>query len=168
MKTDITPFESKNSYIGNFFSVGYDSMCAKATEIQELWKPKVGDFAKHPKKNNDEFGCVTSDFDMFDKHEVEFYAGYASQSTRDYQYRNVESFKKDECVWLPRQDQLQKMIVGSLTNDDLVVIFVRLSARFISTNQPISWCECWLEVVMERLYNKKWNSESNQWIEITK
>jgi hypothetical protein len=132
-------------------------MCEKATEIQdshreEKWKStgkwKAGDF--------------WVDIARSPVHVVDNYQD-AWRDVPDYIHHPYE------CVWLPRQDQLQEMIVKEESAKladlemrfhdfclDPTTIYVRKKKYLHSMEQ------LWLAFVMREKYNKVWNGE--EWV----
>ena len=122
----------------------YILMCEEAKEIQDLWNnPEVGDFTYNPPYSRWDswVGCV-GDKDC-------------------YLVKNTEN---GSSIWLPRQDQLQEMIVTLGMS----------SATFLQTMANKVWdsmqsCDyylqfksmeqLWLGFIMFEKYNKKWNGK---------
>ena len=106
----------------------YIDMCNKAKEIQELWKPKEGDFYKRAKlKYGDEVV-------------VDIY-GYADPKCN---------------IFIPRQDQLQEML-GIKDLVLLITKFQLWIFRQQAELLPKSMEQLWLAYVMKEKYNKIWN-----------
>ena len=136
----------------------YIEMCRKAPEIQELWKPEVGDIAKMWLYRTKFIGCVINIHSGF----VDLEQGYGNQT-------------KKELIWLPRQDQLQDIIgIGEHADEitkcrclDCVILDFY---KFWRDRDPIndgtalltSMEQLWLAFVMHEKYRKKWDGE--EWI----
>jgi hypothetical protein len=132
----------------------YIWMCIMAKEVQELWKPKVGDHAKH---------------------------GNHVVGTYVMQYADWKEGKADieGLMWLPRQDQLQEMI-SNFYHEQEQYKDMSQPEIFGFWNFE-SWMEkkytkepglghfptetfntleqCLLGCVMQLKYNKKWNGQ---------
>ena len=104
----------------------YIEMCAKAEEIQAAWKPRAGDFYIYGKQ--------------WTEHGVEVLGSV-------YQYVFAPDF-----IWLPRQDQLQKMMGLPLwrLNFDYSKWLYHDHLELKSMEQ------LWLAFVMRELYKKRW------------
>ena len=73
-------------------------------------------------------------------------------------------------VWLPSQDQLQKMVqLDSKTiNKQKINVNVPLSEMFFNfclDYMTIAWSfeQLWLAFIMKKNYNKKWNIKKEEW-----
>jgi len=115
----------------------YIKMCEKVEEIQEEWKKEYSDFVI--------VKCVNSDKNVL--------------------MLFLQTFEHNIMIWLPRQDQLQEMIIGTFTNElhndawgamRLCVEFGRRNDLYYSLEQ------LWLAFVMKEKFNKTWNGED--WI----
>jgi len=143
----------------------YIEMCEKAGEIQK-WKglsvkdcgcayigdwvytkvdndvdyPEVGVFGHHNKREMLDDTCLSTDKEVLNLN----------------------------LVWLPRQDQLQEMIVSEF--DDCILCMMQAFAKYV--DDTITTIEVkeggktleqlWLAFVMKELYSKKWNGE--EWV----
>jgi len=111
----------------------YVKMCEKAVEIQELWKPQNDDL---------------------------YTFGYNHES---YIFTERKLTKKEiiAYIWLPRQDQLQKMLYDKYPRwIGLLLFFSDWLADNTSAEDEISTPEqLWLAFVMKEKYNKIWNGE---------
>ncbi len=151
----------------------YIKMCEKAEEIQKLWEPKFGDFITPAiqclrRKTTPRYIQVVIAYgpkDIFRKKSpIVIRAGNPNQ-TRDTKYKNDK-------LWLPRQDQLQKMIklidyglndcikilddgsyaIGSYDGDGCFEGYV-----YGNTMEQL-----WLAFVMKEKYDKVWDGK--EWI----
>ena len=123
----------------------YIKVCEKAEEIQEHWEPEKWDFfyirsfkSVNPKliwsMADFEDGCIYT-FDGWNK-------------DRDY-------------IWLPRQGQLQEMLIAIITSDSLNISahlckFVVANERYCNEYFNCSMEQLWLAFVMHELHQKKW------------
>ena len=125
----------------------YISMCEKAEEIQEKWKPKRGDFytvVVHGKATDiiniyiDGFPCLPQGFIPLS----ELY------------------------IWLPRQDQLQEMIALKSKFHRVVDKlydfreWVEVNATYVTSDCSLE--QLWLAFGMFEKYKKTWDGE--KWI----
>ena len=110
----------------------YIMMCGKAEEIQKLWK--------HSKRSGGDwyfhtelnYAYSVTDYDQNDKH----------------------------CIWLPRQDQLQKII--KIPNSVRMEHFF----RWWKNNYFPTYEQDWLAFLMEKKYQKIWNGQD--WTKVAK
>ena len=120
----------------------YIKMCENAGEIQNGWEPEEADFYHlGVKRNKTPAICIL---------------GCHWENCEGCHYEVNEL--KTECIWLPRQDQLQDMVNYNLvcrdSGEDLFWV--------LDTDDYISWEQFWLKYVMHELYNKKWDGEEWQ------
>ena len=117
----------------------YIEMCAKAEEIQAAWKPRAGDFYIYGKQ--------------WTEHGVEVLGSV-------YQYVFAPDF-----IWLPRQDQLQKMMglpLWRLNFDYSKWLYDVDDNGFCDFHikhdhlEFTSMEQLWLAFVMWELYKKRW------------
>ena len=182
----------------------YIKMCESAKEIQESWKPDVGDwflndfrgtsgFSKDlekqiqgdDKKEWEKIQCLTY------KPSIE---GYVSVSDSDGSHTyKADEFFKHRHIWLPRQDQLQKMLLESEKTEHITIdnkkvelpwrkSAMSLLCRFRDfVVRPMfddkmlhrkelakfmhesSMEQLLLAFVMDKIYNKRWNGK-DKWI----
>lgn len=113
----------------------YITMCQKAYDLHDLWHPQNGDFFYEPNGRNHPEFCVSV---------------WSSGS------KQCENTKNK--TWLPRQDQLQKMVVvGNLHDMGYAVRRVDWNAVDDYWVQLKSLEQFWLSYAMVDLYNKLWN-----------
>jgi len=144
-------------------SVEYIEMCRKAVEVQEVWKVKTGDYCTHPDGEwADTKGLVCGGI-MGSVHVLRNMAG--SSGASGFHYTNYEIFNQQDCVWLPRQDQLQDMIPNEPAWDYRFSKF----SNWVDTELGMEVCnsvdsmeQLWLAFVMNELYQKKWNGK--EWV----
>ncbi len=123
-------------------SKDYVQMCSQAKELQDIWKPSIGDF----------------------------YNGYrinvvCTQELIDTISTDIREHKADAWVtWLPRQDQLQT-IVG-YPGGFVFFNFYFKKPLFYEKKKPMfpllyfnSGEQCWLAFVMKDKFGKVWNGE---------
>jgi len=123
----------------------YIKMCEKAEEIQRL-RP-----IEPP----------------FDKWEAgDFYAADCPLGPCVSVHNDAGSYGLGQfTTWLPRQDQLQEMMMPSLGNDFIGCAPFILNERLHDSlprgivNWGASYEELWLAFVMKKRYNKIWNGE---------
>jgi len=95
---------------------------------------------------------------------------YIKQCARAEEIQKLQTFTQ---VWLPRQDQLQAMVLP-LKDDDLgelhfdFNLFVEIDCISKLGDYRLreykSYEQLWLAFVMKELYHKKWDSEKEDWI----
>jgi hypothetical protein len=120
-------------------------MSKKAEEIQRQWAPAEGDVFV------DEL-CHTS---------------IVNPSILDHLNKSFKEGKRENYVWLPRQDQLQEIILPMFKgNCDWML---EECYKFIQLPHPVksqSMEQIWLAFVMQELFAKNWNGED--WMETRK
>ncbi len=71
-------------------------------------------------------------------------------------------------VWLPRQDQLQEMILGPVpvVKDyyDLNILFALYTERAMVHQRLQSYEQLWLTFVMRERYQRRWDEKKEEWI----
>jgi len=136
----------------------YTKMCMKAEEIQLAWKPIPGDFCeKSYSQGVDTVASVSKDV-LFFPEDVGF----------DY----IVGEEREECIWLPRQDQLQEMVGGNhwvkhyhfqtFINDILGWEIMKFN---LNLDNYTSLEQAWLAYVMWGTFKKLWNGED--WVTAT-
>lgn len=129
----------------------YIEMCIKAKEIQEQWEPSLNDFA------------YLKD-DLCDKRIVGINSCCDDEYSGTTDSIHYKKAKKD-CWWLPTQEDLQKT-AGIKDGYDFVHSFVDkvFTERDYMYYRNMTPNQIWLAFVMERKWNKRWNSKD--WIAI--
>jgi len=124
----------------------YTLMCEKAPEIQKIWKPKDGDLFYHKARN------------------AYYLSGIFHKSSILQTYANTGNL-----IWLPRQYQLQKMIIPNhaIAAKNLFDYGCKSQRKDMCATkdyflQFTSMPQLWLAFVMFELYQKQWDEES--WI----
>jgi hypothetical protein len=121
----------------------YIKMCESANVIQKQWKPEFGDFF------------------------VSMSLGLTSQSqpiTSDLE-KKVSYLKTIKAVWLPRQDQLQEMVMENYAMPwDLAIAFSNdLMGEDASYFEKFDSMEkLWLAFIMLEKYKRKW--KEGEWV----
>lgn len=123
----------------------YILMCEKAEEIQKVWKPKVGDFS-HLKDT-----------------------AYYQIEVVDYEDVDEDSMDSFYYTWLPRQDQLQGMLLSLKkykihTRLYMVNNFRDFVGKLAASknNFSMSMEQLWLAFVMHEKYGKVWSG--TEWV----
>ena len=150
------------------FSETYVKMCEKATEIQEYLKTGFGLFTLH---------ILPEAINVLTNWQNKFKGNYARHDLALDHSGNYWLIPPviAQCIWLPRQDQLQEMLrsrtAGILRYPQLVVALSRwleandyletipAFAKFSeATSCPFfSMEQLWLAFVMKELYQKVWS-----------
>jgi hypothetical protein len=118
-------------------------MCESIEEIQEQWQPEFGDFY------------------------VSMSLGLTSpcQPIMSDLEKKVSYLKTIKAVWLPRQDQLQEMVIENYAMPwDLAIAFsnVLMSENASYFEKIDSMEKLWLAFVMLEKYKRKWND--GEWL----
>lgn len=127
----------------------YIKMCGKTEEIQELWNPQRGDFYSSMREKE---GLLTqAHLDL-----VEFIP-----------FGGIKRIKHD-MIWLPRQDQLQEIVIKKDLEDyGASAELAHRFSRWVEKNCNIkhwnnSMEQLWLAFIMEEKYEKIWDSK--EWV----
>lgn len=176
-------------------------MCQKAKEIQRQWKQSIGDNLAVESDAGTLVPVVISKVSYYNYNKLiqkdghlrpehlyeddsrisdEFMARVSgiSWSIGMSSYYNVKTAwydKRDNCVWLPRQDQLQDMVLGiknSWNKPNYLTIELRefidkqIDGDIMDYTIEIKYSydtmeQLWLAFVMYENYNKKWIN--NKW-----
>lgn len=121
----------------------YIKMCEKATEIQSLWKPQNGDFCWHDNEGDDIYG-------VWEFPAEKSIAILTEVKTPDWWLN---------WLWLPRQDQLQEIIIGKIDHWTTATTGLSNLAKFAEEIEFDSMEQLWLAFVMKDKYDKIWNGE---------
>jgi hypothetical protein len=124
-------------------SSNYIKICESAKVIQKQWKPEFGDFF------------------------VSMSLGLTSpcQSVTSDLEKKVSYLKTIKAVWLPRQDQLQEMVIEKYATPwDLAIAFsnVLMGDNASYFEQFDSMEKLWLAFIMLEKYKKKW--KDGEWL----
>jgi len=126
-------------------SLHYIKMCESAKVIQKQWKPEFGDFF------------------------VSMSLGLTSpcQPIASDLEKKASYLKAIKAVWLPRQDQLQKIVIENYAMPwDLAVAFsnVLMDQNASYFEKFDSMEKLWLAFIMLEKYKKKWEEE--EWVKL--
>jgi len=122
----------------------YIEMCRKAEDIQTLWNFKDGDYIYTSHKNNEPSWRVWSGYDAWD-------------------YPCVTSLR--DPIWLPRQDQLQDMVIEKYKKHWGNSVMLGLMEEVVGWGTQytyVSMEQLWLCFVMDERYGKLWNG--SEWV----
>ena len=119
-------------------SSSYITMCESREEIQEQWQPEFGDFY------------------------VSMSLGLTSpcQPIMSDLEKKVSYLKTIKAVWLPRQDQLQEMVIENYAMPwDLAIAFsnVLMGENASYFEKFDSMEKLWLAFIILEKYKRKWN-----------
>ena len=124
-------------------SSNYIKMCESREEIQEQWQPEFGDFY------------------------VSMSLGLTSpcQPIMSDLEKKVSYLKTIKAVWLPRQDQLQEMVIENYaTFWDLAIAFSNVlmgeNASYFENFDSME--KLWLAFIMLENHKKKW--KDGEWV----
>lgn len=126
--------------------------CEKAEEIQKAWEPKIRDEITFMKPTEGEVypDIYITDIDTHGIYDKEHY--------------------KREYIYLPTQEQLQKMMEDRYYTKKNIPILILNFSDFIfddiDENQRGSMNELWLAFVMKVKYNKIWTGK--KWVKVKK
>jgi hypothetical protein len=121
----------------------YIKMCESAKVVQKQWKPDFGDFFVSMSSGRTS-PCLTLVSELEKKHSY---------------------LKTIKAVWLPRQDQLQGMVIGKYATPwDLAIEFsnVLMADKASYFDNFDSMEKLWLVFIMLEKYKKKW--KNGEWV----
>ena len=131
----------------------YVKMCSQASEIQDQWQPRKADTFYL----EDNTGNIHTDF--------------IEETIKIEDYIDTE-----KVVWIPRQEDYQEIIsnyhIWERKFEDWTpwVMIQRLYEYMdkpqIKWNSNIDLNRIYLELTMETVYNKKWDSKAGKWISV--
>jgi len=141
----------------------YIKMCEKGKEIQKhipgKWDIYCIDFTKSEWLNvrQIEMTYWNSDFDGNDIWEIPFFELDRTWDKRD---------KGIEKIWLPRQDQLQEMVLDTSCVENLLSCFYwwmhkDMAFTLLEFDSLEQW---WLAFVMHEKYGKIWDDKRKDWL----
>lgn len=140
----------------------YIKMCEKAKEIQEMWKPQIGDWYLHKR--------------YFNAGEISKFI-ICQPIILERIWKN-----KDDYIWLPRQDQLQDILIDenyteyenplnlNRTMMDEVSEYVDKSPFWAGYKYKPYYHgfdtleQLWLAFLMYKKYGKIWNENKGEWV----
>ena len=146
---------------------GYRRMCEKAEEVRRLWNAEAGDFiwvkgGDYWDCDDEKEGCV---YTLFESEETLcFDSGISYGRSTDYNEEGYFVSLSDipTAVWLPRQDQLQKLTgieaIPTLLSQFNEFVFGNVGYTTQEMCSFIGSCEkLWLVFLMKSRFNKVWN-----------
>ncbi len=138
-------------------STKYIIMCKKAKEIQELWKTEQGDWGCRRSKKVRLVGIIGV-------------------------YNNFQQYE-DGDIWLPRQDQLQKIAFSLCVEQGMCGLpaqswmYIQCMYDFMQKHREliggdrvylpdnsITLEQWWLMLIMKKKYGKHWDNEKEEWV----
>lgn len=144
----------------------YQSMCVEATEIQEPYNPAIGDFAiRSCEYENYRVGLISWRYDR----DSLWWSLLDGTDGITLNHQNSQAHFLERLIWLPRQDQLQKMVMGDKPVDGLLWLLEDFytycrTQTYIRYDSGISFEKLWLGFLMKVKFNKTWNG--NEWLKI--
>ena len=143
----------------------YAMMCQKAIDIQTLWMPRPCDFIIDHEDLEGGFSFCSPAASIVQV--VDIFIG--APDSEDY--KQESEHLKNNSVWLPRQDQLQKIMEPDDSKVHSIINMVVESRYYESSKGDhvaaphifYSMEQLWLAYVMKEKYNKTWNEEN--WVE---
>lgn len=137
----------------------YISMCVEATEIQEGYEPQIGDYAVRAcEYNSYNVGLVAW---RYEQHNLWW---MLLDGWDGITLKNGQSDFYEKLLWIPRQDQLQKLAKTCECNDPLCLnIDFAGFLRDLPCPAPEgsdSFEQLWMSFMMKIRYNKIWDGKS--------
>jgi hypothetical protein len=142
----------------------YAFMCQKALEIQNLWVPKQCDFIINYEDLEEGLSFCRPAENI-----VQVVNMYYVEQDGDNYLQECEDLK-EQALWMPRQDQLQKIIepdnamVSSIMRKVIETEYHDYSRNAMVSAPELFYSmeQLWLGYVMKGKYNKVWNEE--EWV----
>jgi hypothetical protein len=144
----------------------YTMMCQRADEIQDLWRPRQCDFIIN-------FADLEEGLSFCRPAEsiVQVLNMYYVEQDGDNYLQECQDVK-EQALWLPRQDQLQKIIepdntrVFSIMSEIVGSQYYDYSKNAIVTAPELFYSmeQLWLGYVMKEIFKKLWNEKD--WISV--
>jgi hypothetical protein len=139
----------------------YAMMCQQAEEIQNLWIPKQCDFIINHEDLEEGLSFCKPAESMVQV--VDMY--YEAQDGE--KFRQEQEGLKNNALWLPRQDQLQKIIepdnarVYSIMSKVMEMQYHDYSKNAMVTAPELFYSmeQLWLAYIMKEKFHKVWNEE---------
>lgn len=150
----------------------YISMCEKATEIQGLWIPTIGDYLlrTHTILGKEIDRGTTTEINILHyKSSVDGWFHACNEVGEQRLWKTNYDLEKEISIWLPRQDQLQEIIEMCFTKNEhprftLLGLIYESEATY---KEDRSFEIGWLTLLMKLNFNKIWNEEKEMWNEIS-
>jgi hypothetical protein len=145
-------------------------MYSKAEDIQKLWTPLIGDYIGSISDNHGIEYCGLIVGDKAIKYSYHpFCKSIKEIGILEYYLYDEPEMIKDMFVWLPTQEQLQKIFLDKYAWIYLVDDFYSYAGKCIEEwdlGENPSMNILWLGFIMKEIYNKVWDSKHNEWIKI--
>ncbi|TET47498.1 hypothetical protein E3J62_01320 [candidate division TA06 bacterium] len=135
----------------------YLRMCEKAEEMRKLWNPETGDLTGLKVGSDGVDLCLL----VLKNEKCDFVPYREAGEFREVHRAELKT--EERIVWIPRQDQLQNLVVNNPIDG------TKELHSFVTTDGPDyarkfdSFEKLWLAFVMKRKYRKLWNTV--RWIE---
>ena len=149
----------------------YIKMCEKAEEIQKEWNPMPGDFIHRKftlfgEEIDREIWPQTPMWEInivYWGSMVESYWACSNEKGESRIYKHPAEMRRETSIWLPRQDQLQEMVINfDRGHDNYGVLFGLMKFSADYNLRETSMEQLWLAFVMKKKFNKTWDGE--KWI----
>ena len=155
----------------------YILMCQKAVDIQDLWEPKLGDFHCCPctfcrDRGVNIFVIERAAIDILNKRDFTNIDSTYKVYAQEYGGHFADHFHeaREIITWLPRQDQLQKMLYRDWHQAfNGQYKFYRFCHGEYPSQPPLvvshfhTMEQLWLAFVMSEKFNKTWNG--GEWVD---
>lgn len=163
----------------------YIEMCRKAEEIQDLWEPKHGDLFYEEYSEEDK-AFSKEHWPHREDHNGSFHHVSDSLAFMNGSDGRYTKHLKKECIWYPRQEDLQEIAMDSLINKEIEEDFEAKGLGFYWMKREYGfsilddtfclwydghvnlrdYAKIWLCFVMETCFQKRWDSEKKEWVDI--
>ena len=121
-------------------------MCKEATEIQEGWEPRPADKVVLVRLDDNPYDLKGS-----------YHLDHLDKDAKDW---SNEDLHNEGIYWLPRQEDLQKIVLTKKWHDVDRLLDEFMCGWNMPTGQFNDLTTLWLCFVMETCYNKQWNGKT--------
>jgi hypothetical protein len=142
----------------NNISEQYINMCRQAKEIQDLWLPQDYDIVQFYDDNKFEPRYIIDLITPESRADSGAYGPYIDESSLHPKKIEDEGYW-NQLIWLPRQDQLQKLLGDDAWNWFYFNYYFAEDYRNPELKFPYSSEEIGLMRLMQEVYNKKWSGQ---------
>jgi len=140
-------------------SLKYMLMCEKATDIQRRWKCEQGDWVYWKKK----LEKVRVGIHVVGSRIIPINNDRYSYHVQRNDYNSYDYAERKDIIWLPRQDQLQGMILEMFNPYIHLDEFYKFADKHFDFG---SLEQIWLLFVMNYIDEKGWDVNKQEWVSV--
>lgn len=139
----------------------YIKMCRQSKELQELWMPQDYDYIQFYDNNEFEPRYIVDLITPKERADSGAYGPYIDEKSKHLKKIEDEMYW-NQLIWLPRQDQLQKLLEEDAWEWSYFNYYITENYRIPGELFPYSTEEIGLMRFMLEKYNKDWIN--NEWV----